>query len=955
MKKFSIETIVGAVVFLYSFILYTFTVSPTASFWDCGEFIAIANRLQVSHPPGAPFYMILGRFVSMFAPTPYISLAVNMLSVLGSALTVLFAHLSIVYLIKEWKGNSDAWSKADMVEALAGGVIGSLTFAVTDSFWFNAVEAEVYSLSMFFTAVVVWLIMKWTVEIKKERVSLSGASGFNPITTRYLVIIAYIFGLAIGIHLLNLLAIFFVALIVFFERFDQPEWSSGKRFSKILIAGLIASVAFFSIYPGIILWLPELANKLDSLVISLGGVALLTVGAVYYTQKNRKPVANMMAVSFLVVLIGYSTYALIFIRSAANPPIDENDPENVEAIVSYLKRDQYGSTPLMSGLSYDNRTRNIDKEKAFPRRYSPMPAHVNFYSRYKSDGQYFMDYQIRHMYVRYFMWNFSGKESDVQDAAWLTGFEAKPQFVRPQTPSESKSRNVYFMLPFLLGLFGMVYHIKRDWRRAFSVGMLFFVTGIGIIIYLNQTPMQPRERDYSYVASFFAFSLWIGIGATAAIEWLRSLTSKTVDPSQSLTGPIALAAILFLMIPGWMAYQNYDDHDRSGRYVATDYAYNLLNSLEENAILFTNGDNDTFPLWYLQEVEGVRQDVRVVCLSLLNTPWYIKQMKNQFSRDSAPLPVSFTDGEIDKLEIQGWQPRQISIPVDTAAIFQRDELLPVSRNERGKLESPMQWTLQGRRYSDEFNLLQVVDMASLDIITSNAREGWKRPVYFANTTSTEGQLNLQDYFQSEGLAYRIVPIKNDGGLGGSIVPEIALDRFRKFKFTNLNDEGVYFDENIRRMMDNYRITYTIAAQDLIDKGRMDEAKEILSTLREKIPYETIPSGTYSALLMTQAMNALGDSEMAVEMAKTAGPYALGALENAQSEQDISMVQQFISLIQYTFIEFDDLQGALDFSNQLADATGDESHRESMESLERFRSQLKESQSRAAAPSEDGGQ
>lgn len=947
MKKFSTETIVGAGVFLYSFIVYTLTVAPTASFWDCGEFIAIANRLQVSHPPGAPFYMILGRIVSMFAPTPYVSLAVNMMSVLGSALTVLFAHLSIVYLIKEWKGSSATWTAADNVEALAGGVIGSLAYAVTDSFWFNAVEAEVYSLSMTFTAAVVWLIMKWTVEIKKDRrINLSGNSGFNPITTRYLVIIAYLFGLAIGIHLLNLLAVFFVALIVFFERFDKEEWSTGSRISKMLVAGLIASGVFFAIYPGVILWIPELARKLNSLTIALGGISLLTIGAIYYTQKSRMPVANMMAVSFLVVLIGYSTYAVIFIRSAANPPIDENDPENVEAIVAYLKRDQYGSTPLMSGQSYNNRTQQIDRTKSFPRRYSPIPAHMQQYADYKSDGEFFWQYQIKHMYIRYFMWNFSGRASDVQEAPWITGFEASPEYIREQTPSERKTRNFYFGLPFLLGLFGMVYHFKRDWRRAISVFVLFFITGIGIIVYLNQTPMQPRERDYSYVASFFAFSLWIGIGATAFIDWVRNLTGDENGPSQSIAAPLGVAAILFALVPAWMLYQNYDDHDRSGRYVAPDYAYNLLNSLEPNAVVFTNGDNDTFPLWYLQEVEGVRQDVRVVCLSLLNTSWYIKQMKDQWSRDSAPLPISMTGSQIDDLEIQGWQAREVTIPVDKASIFQRDEMLPVSKSSIDDVVSPMTWTLQGRRYSQDFNILQVVDLASLDIITTNARNGWTRPIYFANTTSTEGQLNLQDFFQSEGLAYKVIPIKNDGGLGGRIDADVALDRFRKFRFTNLDREDVYFDENIRRMMDNYRITYTVAAQDLIEKGRVEEAKEILTTLRAKIPFETIPSGTYSAMLMTQAFGAIDDPLLAVAMAKTAEPYALEAVESAETERDLQLVQQFISLIQYTYIENNDLEAGLAYSNKLADLTGDESHRETKESLEQYRRSLLQSRSRA---------
>lgn len=909
-----LDRLFGALVFVYALLLYVSTVAPTASFWDCGEFIAIANRLQVSHPPGAPFYMLVGRLFSMFVPTAYISLSINLMSVLASALTVLFAHLIIVHLIEEWRDEDEPWAPNERLMTLAAGAIGALTFAATDSFWFNAVEAEVYAISMFFTAIVVWLIMQWAIHIRREQAAHRIAGGkfsFGPTTSRYLVIIAYLFGLALGVHLLNLLAIFFVALIVFFQFFDQPDWSAGKRFGGLVATGVISSLCFFTIYPGIVLWLPDLMRALGSITITLVLLALLVVGAIYYTQKHRMQIANLAAICFAVVLIGYSTYALIYIRSAANPPIDENDPENVEAMVSYLKREQYGETPM------------------FPRMHSPDPVHQREYARYTSEGEFFWAYQVNHMYWRYFLWNFVGRESDVQNAGWTTGFTSTQPTFRAPTPSEKATRNVYFALPFLLGLFGTMYHFRRDWRRAFSVGMLFFVTGLGIILYLNQTPMQPRERDYSFVASFFAFSLWIGIGAFGVLELVRDAVRNSEAAQRSAV--LAAAAGLFLMVPGWMAYQNYHDHDRSGRYVATDYAYNLMQSLEENAVVFTNGDNDTFPLWYLQEVEGVRQDVRVTCLSLLNTAWYIHQLKNQASRASAPIPMTFEDSEIDRLQPAPWQPRTISLPVRKDRLIQQSEVY-ISPEDAAKIQSPMSWNLEGRRYSEDLNFLHVADQAALDIIAKNAQNDWVRPVYFANTTSQAGQLDLQGFFQAEGLSYRIVPIPNEDGIGGRIVPEIVMDRFNKFRFTNLDNPDVYFDENIRRMIDNYRITFGHAAEKMARRGRKEDAKTILDTLMKKVPFDVIPGDTYSTLVLRQAYEAVGDQEGVLRLTKLAEPYILDALVEATTAQTINRLRQYIQNLEFTYLESGDFEAAAAFTKRIADATGDSTYRQSADQL-----------------------
>ncbi len=922
-KNVQLTRLTAALVFLYSLVLYVMTVAPTASFWDCGEFIAISNRLQVSHPPGAPVYMLMGRIVSMFVPQAYISLSINLMSVLASALTILMAFLIMVHLIEEWKGDAEQWSGTDRLAALGGSAVGALTFAATDSFWFNAVEAEVYAISMFFMGIVVWLIMKWSWKIRHERATSRSSGRFvlGAVTSRYLVLIMYMFGLAIGIHLLNVLAVFFVALIVFFDQYDRPEWSAGQRFMGLVVTGVIASIGFFVIYPGVILWLPELARYMDSPVLTITGVIALVAGGLYYTQKKRLALTNVALMSFAVVLIGYSTYGLIFIRSAADPPIDENDPETLDAVVSYLKREQYGSAPL------------------FPRMYSQIPNHQAVYAQYDSDLEFFIKYQVNHMYLRYFMWNFVGKTSDIQNADWETGLRARPVTYRPLSNSESASRNVYFALPLLLGIFGLVYHFARDWRRAMAVATLFLLTGIGIIVYLNQTPLQPRERDYSYVGSFFAFSLWIGIGATGLIELATDLVrQRRSDAGRLKTVAAGGTAAVLLLIPFWVAYQNYDDHDRSGRYVATDYAYNLLMSVEPNAILFTNGDNDTFPLWYMQEVERVRQDVRVVCLSLLNTKWYIKQLRDQWSRDSAPLPLSYTDAQVAQLQVAPWRPQEINLPVNLDAITDRGELY-IPEEDLEKIESPMTWKLNGRRYSDQFNMLYIADQAALDIIVQNARNDWERPVYFANTTSRDGQLDLSGYFQAEGLAYRVVPIKSDGGPQGRVVPELQAERLSRFRYTNLDDEDVYYDENIRRMIDNYRLTFAHAAEQMALKGERDKAEALLDTIMTNVPFETIPGDFYSVLSIARVYETLGKTDKMMEAIKVAEPILLDRFSQAKSEREIKRLQQFIQMIQIANFKVGDFESAASFSRKLAVVAGDTSAAQTAEELRQLYGQF----------------
>lgn len=933
-----IEQLVSAAVFLYALVVYSLTAAPTASFWDSGEFIAIANQLQVSHPPGAPFYMLVGRLFSMFVPDAFISLSVNFVSVLSSALTIFLTHLIIVRLAREWQGAREDWTAGDRIVALAGGVIGALAFAVTDSFWFNAVEAEVYALSMLFTALVVWLIMRWSELARKEEATLSGGQHpFGLEANRYLILIAYLFGLAIGVHLLNLLAVFFIALIFFFTEFDRADWTPRQRWIGILVAGGVSSIVFISIYPGIIQTLPDLAGRSGVPVLFVLVILVAVVGGLYYTQKRQMQVFNLVMLCVAVVLIGYSTYALIFIRSAANPPIDENDPETAEAIVSYLKREQYGDTPLLTGTSYDNRIGRIStEEKAFPRRYSPAPHHWRVYQQYDSDWEFFWKYQIHHMYTRYFLWNFVGRASDVQDAPAIVGFASETEDYLYQTPSERASRNAYYGLPLLLGLIGMAFHFLRDWRRAFSVLILFLVSGIGIIIYLNQTPMQPRERDYSYVASFFAFALWVGLGASGILQLVRELAKDQLKLAASSVNAalLGIAAVLFAAVPLLMLVVNYDDHDRSGRYVAPEYAYNMLMSLEDDAIVFTNGDNDTFPLWYLQEVEAIRRDVRVVNLSLLNTPWYINQLKNQASRDSEPLPISMSDSDIRNINVQPWQPREISLPVDRSALLAPGSEVYIPLEDSSIIESPLTWRLEGRPFNEDFNLLYAADQAALDILITNARQGWRRPVYFAVTVSPDGLLGLENYFQLEGQAFRVVPIKHNESLG-RVVPSITPERLRQFKFTNLNDPDVYYDENIRRMVDNYRNVFAHTAQRIAEEGQQEEARALLDKLMTEVPFETIPGDERSFLLIARSYEAVGQPEKVAEIMKMAEPVVLHRLKTARSAREVDYAVQFVQMIQFSYIENRDFEAAAAFSNRMAEVMADSSYRQSAEELRRL--------------------
>jgi hypothetical protein len=840
--------------FTYAFIIYFMTVAPTASFWDPAEYIAISHTLQVAHPPGSPFFALVGRVVSMFVPTEYVALSINMISVVASSFTIMLLYLIVVRLIEEWRGPADEMDLMDQIGLYAGGLFAALTFTVTHTHWFNAVEAEMYASSMFFTAFVVWMALRWS------------ANHDKPYSERWLILIAYVFGLGIGVHLLNLLALFFVAMIVYFKKVQF----SIKSF-LILIAVSIAG--FLSIYPVTIILLPKFAGLIGPMTYGLIGpitfivlfVAAIAFG-IYYTHKKGYRITNMLMLAYMMIIIGYSSYALVIIRSQAEPPIDENDPSTVEAFVSYLSRAQYGVTPLLSGYSYNNRTGQIDRseEVLFPRRHSSQPHHLEYYANFNSDLDFFLNYQINHMYMRYLFWNYIGREADIQDTGWYSGFTDTRH-------KDNPANSGYFYLPLIFGLLGLLYHFRYDWRRGLSIFALFILTGLAIIFYLNQTPYEPRERDYAYVGSFFTFAIWVGLGGTGLIELLKNSLGNNKP------AVIALLAAMFVAVPGWMLHQNWPSHDRSERYVARDYAYNLLNSVEENAILFTNGDNDTFPLWYLQEVEGIRTDVRVVNLSLLNTDWYIRQMRDRQTHESLPLAITLTDEEIDEMtaRLELHDPGEISIPVRKdllTAVFEADagqlenpdgefftggglpddiELTEMLHNQIRmatpyslpveELDDDVRWYLQGRSagrdsQGNERFYLQTQDRMVLELLQNNM---WLRPIYFANTVSRDGQLGLENYFQFEGKAFRIVPKQREVGPFGYVDKEVHADRLSRFKFTKWNSPTVYFDENIRRMLGNYRYGFTQLADAYMDAGDLESAAYWLKFGEEKIPFRKV--------------------------------------------------------------------------------------------------------------------
>jgi len=767
MNWFKTNRIVAAGIWVFSFIVYAMTVASTVSYWDCGEFIACSYGLAVPHPPGSPLFLLVGRFFSMIPFVEDIGFRVNYISVLSSAFTVMLLYLSIVHLVREWKGKLQ--NSSDWQIAIFSGVIGSLTFAFTHSFWFNAVEAEVYAPSMLFTALLVWLILVWS------------QKSDEPGNEKYLLMIAYSIGLAIGIHLLNVLALPFVTLIYYYKRFEY-------NLKTFMINILITVGIILFVYPVIVKYLPLVAEFGGAV-----GLAAIFIGffvIVFWSINNNKKTVSLITLSILLIMIGYSTYATIYIRSNLDPMIDENNPETIEKFISYLNREQYGDHSI------------TDRAKAW--KESPNGK------QYKSSGEFFWKYQVDKMYIRYFLWQFVGMDENERD--W--------------------SANQLFAIPFLLGLLGIYWHFKNDQKHALAILALFFMTGLAIILYLNQPDPQPRERDYSYVGSFYAFSIWIGLGYAGLMELLRGNKKKKDDETvQSNILPIAIFIILFLISPVLVLAKNFDTHTRKGRYIAWDYSYNMLQTCEPNAILITNGDNDTFPLWYLQEVDSIRRDVRIVNLSLLNTDWYIQQL-----RDLDPkVPVGISDEQLSKLGLVPWKKSQVTLNIpkpiadNFANEFQNNfQNIPISAPEKITFEvEPTLNTPYG-------SVLRIQDYMILRIITNNK---WRKPIYFAVTVSKSNMLSeLQEYMRMDGLALKLVPYKN-----WKISPENLERNLREvYKYRGLQDPSVYYDKNILGLLQNYRTAYLQVSEYYARNKQIEKVKSLMDDMEKNIPSSVIP-------------------------------------------------------------------------------------------------------------------
>ena len=1010
----TINNLTGWLTFLIAAIVYCLTVEPTASFWDCGEFITSAYKLEVGHPPGAPFFMLTANFFTQFtSDLSLVARMVNYMSALMSAACILFLFWSITHLVKKLvMRDGEEMTPEQLITIMGSGLVGALAYTFSDTFWFSAAEGEVYAYSSLFTALVFWLILKWE-DVADE-----------PHSDRWLVLIAYFTGLSIGVHLLNLLCLPAIVLVYYYKK--NPNANVKGSLLALLGSAILVAVVLYGIVPGAvkvggwfelffvnslgmsfnsgvivyiivlaaaIIWgvresytqgsltrmnisfiltvallgIPFYGHGVSSVLI---GVVVLTGLSVYLFAKKinvkYRISARTMNTSLLcamTIMIGYSCYGLIVIRSIANTPMDQNSPEDIFTLGDYLGREQYGTRPLFYGPSFSSeveldvegqycvprqteaRTKYIRKEKTspdekdsyieipgrveyiyahnmlFPRMYSSLHAKeykswmdikgknvpynrcgemvmVNVPTQWENI-KFFFSYQLNFMYWRYFMWNFAGRQNDIQGSGeiehgnWITGIKAidnllvGDQDLLPKDLKENKGRNVFYCLPLLLGLIGLLwqaYRGKKGVQQFWVIFFLFFMTGIAIVLYLNQTPTQPRERDYAYAASFYAFAIWIGMGVAGIVQLIREYLKMKEVPAAVIT------SVLCLLVPIQMASQTWDDHDRSGRYVCRDFGQNYLMSIQEtgNPIIYTNGDNDTFPLWYNQETEGFRTDARTCNLSYLQTDWYIDQMKRP-AYDSPSLPITwdrveYVEGtneyvpirpayrkQIDDLYAQsgsvdqensetrtkiqdvfGENPYELKnilkywvrsgneslrfiptdsivVKIDKEAVRRSGMKIPEALGD--SIPDYMHISLKGKRvlYKSELMMLEML-----------ANANWERPIYMAITVATENQLNMRNHFVQEGLAYRFTPFDTDK-LKATIDSEKMYDNLmNKFKFGGVDQPGIYIDENVMRMCYTHRRIFTQLINQLMKEGQTDMALNALNYCEEKIPAFNIP-------------------------------------------------------------------------------------------------------------------
>ncbi len=953
-----INNLAGWLVFGIAAFTYISTVEATASFWDCGEFISTAYKLEVGHPPGAPLFQMIGRFFTLFGGPSQAAWLVNVMSALCSAFTILFLFWTITAIAKKiavTQSNNNLQNN-HIIAIILSAAVGSLAYTFSDSFWFSAVEAEVYAMSSFFTAIVIWAIFKWD--------AIADETHAN----RWIIFIAFIIGLSVGVHLLNLLAIPAICYVYYFRKHTTTR-------NGFIITGIVSLIILGVLQIGVILKTVKLAGSFELFFVNTIGmprnggiimfiltiIALIILG-LKYAQKKQNEIAHTAILCFAFIIIGYSSFTMIFLRSNANPPMDENNPENALSLLSYLSRDQYGDFPVLYGqyfnapldpqqpyvdgaeayyydetskkyiMSDDGKNKKPNYDKRFcgllARMWSSQPNHVSGYKQYIKRGipikitnnrgeeetlikptfgenlNFMLSYQFNHMYLRYFMWNFVGRQNDFQSYGslvkgnWESGVpiidkiaNGNHEKISPQY-AKNKAKNHYYALPLILGLIGLFFQFKQDNKNAFIVFILFLLTGLAINVYLNVPPYQPRERDYAYAGSYYAFAIWIGLGVYAIYDFLQ----RKINPT---TSAILAGLVSLLAVPTIMAKENWDDHNRSQRYFATDFARNYLNSCAPNSIIFTNGDNDTFPLWYAQEVEGIRTDVRVVNLSLAQMDWYINQLRQRYY-NSPPVKLTLTADNIrgDKRNFVPVYPR----PEVVGNIDLKDILnFVASEDQANKLQSGSEqlnyiptknlsiavnyenFKKNGGVISTEgvdkkikleipsynANYITPIDtsikiqskidvtltksyitkneMLIYDIIASN---NWERPIYWAVSMGDDYYMGLQDNLQLEGLTYRLVPFNTKNkimdGQTGLVNTKITYDNImKKFVWGNMNADNVYIDENVTRMSMNLRNTMGRLASQLAIEGDTKKALEVAERCASAMPVKNIPLNYFS--------------------------------------------------------------------------------------------------------------
>lgn len=922
------DLILGWVMFLVSAAVYLLTVEPTASWWDCGEYIATAYKLQVGHPPGAPLFQLIGRFFSLFAfgNTAKVALLINCMSAICSGFTIMFLYWTITLLGRKIVGHENSMSKGNVIAVLGSGVVGALAYTFSDSFWFSAVEGEVYAMSSFFTALVFWCILRW------ERVA------DEPGSMKWVLLIAYFVGLSIGVHLLNLLAIPAIAYVFYFKKYKH----SLRGF---LITGGVSLFILGGIQVGIIPWVVKLAAKFELFFVNGIGMPFNSgtivywllvvgglVGGLYFTQKQNKVLANFILLCFTFILIGYSSFVMIVIRANANTPINENAPTNAINLLSYLNREQYGTWPLSYGQYFntpldatnpygdgepiyvrdnakgkytitDNREgteANYDSEfeTLFPRMWSrqraeyadaykewsqmkgrPLVAQMPDGSQqtvmkptFRENMRFFFRYQVGHMYFRYFMWNFAGRQNNIEghggieNGNWISGISALDNFFlgnQDDLPMSKKNtaQNRFYLLPLILGFIGWFYHMYKHPNDSWIVFLLFIMTGLAIVIYLNQTPYQPRERDYAYAGSFYAFAIWIGLG----VMGVTAVFNKLMDRFKA---SILATLVALIAVPCIMAAEGWDDHDRSGKTAARDWAVNYLNSCAPNAILFTNGDNDTFPLWYAQEVEGIRTDIRVVNYMLASGDWYVHQLgKKVYNADRLKFTltppqykkgineiVPFYDRGIKNYlelkevvdfiasdnkatramlqsgrEVNYLPSKKLKITVDKEKVLKNGIVPPEFAD---KIVDNIQWTVAQ-------SVLLKNDLMLFDMLASNQ---WERPIYFVNPSTMNKVFNIEKYCHQEGFVYRFMPVlashyqKGLAGINTWMSYDILMN---KCEWGHLADNDVTVDRESYRECMVPRQTFIRTAEALVNEGQAQMAIALADRCQEIFPNHKI--------------------------------------------------------------------------------------------------------------------